>query len=69
MSEESFRSWGERVYPMRRPGPDLRFTERLVDTVAAVLVGHGYPPVPNVWDWSELETVLAAFLYESKESK
>jgi hypothetical protein len=48
-------------------GPDPRFTECLVNTVAAVLVGHGYPAVSNVWDWSELEMALAAFLYESKE--
>lgn len=67
MNEETLRPWGDRVYPMPHPGPDPRFTECLVNTVAAALVGHGYPAVSNVWDWSELEMALAAFLYESKE--
>ncbi|MEK8144125.1 hypothetical protein NKH18_26490 [Streptomyces sp. M10(2022)] len=52
---------------LTRAGP--RFTECLVNAIAAVLAGHGYPPVSNVWDWSELEMALTAFLYKSKESK
>ncbi|WP_434592921.1 hypothetical protein [Streptomyces sp. A5-4] len=58
-----------RAYPVPRVGPDSRFTECAVNAVAAVLVGHGYPPVTNIWDWSDLEMALAAFLYEPKENE
>lgn len=69
MSEETFRLGGERVYPTPHPGPDPRFTECLVNTVAGVLAGHGYPPVSNLDDWAALETALVAFLYQPKENK
>ncbi|MGW9176417.1 hypothetical protein [Streptomyces decoyicus] len=41
----------------------------MVQSVIRVLAGHGYPPVENVWDWADLETALAGFLYhhEPKE--
>jgi hypothetical protein len=52
---------------MPHAGPDPRFTEALVNSVAAVLVGHGYPRFAALEDWAALESALAAFLYEHKE--
>ncbi|MFD4142942.1 hypothetical protein [Streptomyces sp. NPDC058572] len=58
-----------RAYPVPRKGRDPRFTECVVNTVAAALASHGYPPVSNIWDWSELEMALAGFLYHPHKSK
>ncbi|MGY4956270.1 hypothetical protein [Streptomyces nigrescens] len=60
-----------RAYPLPHAGPDERFSEPMVNSVIGVLVGHGYPPVENVWDWADLETALAGFLYhhETKEKR
>ncbi|MFE3589044.1 hypothetical protein ACFXOY_16125 [Streptomyces niveus] len=49
---------------MPHPGPDPRFTECLVNSVAGVLVAHGYPPLSVPGDWAALETALARYLYQ-----
>ncbi|MDJ1644505.1 hypothetical protein [Streptomyces pakalii] len=64
MRAVSLRFGAERVYPMSHPGPDDRFSEELVNSVAALLVGYGYPPFENLQDWAALETALGAFLYQ-----
>ncbi|MEV6590896.1 hypothetical protein [Streptomyces acidicola] len=43
MSGTAFRFGAERGYPLPHAGPDPRFSESLVNSVAAVLVGYGYP--------------------------
>ncbi|MEW2083928.1 MULTISPECIES: hypothetical protein [unclassified Streptomyces] len=68
MSGAGFRFGAERMYPMRRAGPDPRFSESLVNSVAALLVGYGYPPFAAPDDWAALESALAAFLYQPKET-
>ncbi|MFG3024723.1 hypothetical protein ACGFZQ_40485 [Streptomyces sp. NPDC048254] len=67
MSGTSFRFGAERSYPLAHAGPDPRFTESLVNSVAAVLVGYGYPRLAAVEDWAALESALAVFLYNSQE--
>ncbi|MFI1533908.1 hypothetical protein [Streptomyces anandii] len=67
MSGTAFRFGAERSYPLAHAGPDPRFTESLINSVAAVLVGYGYPRVAAVEDWAALEMALAAFLYNPKE--
>ncbi|MEW1655863.1 hypothetical protein [Streptomyces sp. NPDC093707] len=57
----------DRAYPVPASLPDLRFSEELVNEVAAVLVAHGYPPVSNPLDWGDLDVALAAYLYGMKE--
>lgn len=69
MSGKPFRLWGERVYPMPHPGPDPRFTECLVNSVAGVLVAHGYPPLSVPTDWAALETALVRYLYQPPKEK
>ncbi|MGW1883588.1 hypothetical protein [Streptomyces sp. NPDC001970] len=69
MSDTDFRFGAERSYPLPHAGPDPRFTESLVNSVAAVLVSHRYPRFAALQDWAALETALAAFLYgHSKEN-
>jgi hypothetical protein len=69
MDDEVFRLGGERVYPIRHAGPDPRFAETLVNSVAALLAAYGYPPVTQVGDWAALESALADYLYDfSKEN-
>lgn len=53
-----------RAYPLAHRGPDDRFSESLIKSVIGVLVGHGYPPVQNVYDWAGLESALVGFLYQ-----
>ncbi|MGW6458999.1 hypothetical protein ACWF94_24285 [Streptomyces sp. NPDC055078] len=67
MSVPAFRFGAERIYPMPHAGPDPRFTEALVNSVAAVLVSSGYPHFAALEDWAALESALATFLYEHKE--
>ncbi|MFD5130609.1 hypothetical protein [Streptomyces olindensis] len=67
MSGPEFRFGAERRYPLAHAGPDPLFTESLVNSVAAVLVGYGYPRLAAVDDWAALESALAAFLYNPKE--
>lgn len=69
MRDFAFRSGGERVYPMPHPGPDPRFTECLTNSVAGVLVGHGYRSYAAFEDWTALESALTAFFYQPKEDK
>ncbi|MFF3400420.1 hypothetical protein ACFYW6_18070 [Streptomyces sp. NPDC002659] len=54
---------------MPHPGPDPRFTECLATSVAGAFVGDGYPPFAALADWAALESALAAFLYQPKETK
>lgn len=63
-----FRFGAERVYPLAYAGPDPRFSESLINSVAAVLVGYDYPPFESLEDWAGLESALAAFLYKHKET-
>jgi hypothetical protein len=63
MSGTAFRFGAERSYPLAHAGPDARFTESLIDSVAGVLVGYGYPRLASVEDWAGLESALGAFLY------
>lgn len=67
MSGSAFRFGAEPSYPLDHAGPDSRFSEALVNSVAAVLVGYGYPRLATVEDWAALESALAAFLYQPKE--
>lgn len=69
MTQSAFRFGAEAVYPIPHAGPDPRFTESLVNSVAALLVGYGYPPFAALDDWAALESALAAFLYEHKDTK
>ncbi|MEH0529163.1 hypothetical protein QBA75_19140 [Streptomyces stelliscabiei] len=68
MSDTVLRSGAERSYPLPHAGPDARFTESLVTSVAAVLVGYGYPRLDASADRAALEPALAAFLYNPLES-
>ncbi|MFE2096987.1 hypothetical protein [Streptomyces sp. NPDC059468] len=67
MSGTAFRSGVERSYPLPHAGPDARLTESLINSVAAVLVGYGFPRLATP-DRAALKTALAAFLYNSQES-
>ena len=58
-----------RAYPVTFTRGDERFSEQLVKSMAALLVAHGYPPVVNVWDWSDFETALARFLYRHNKEE
>ncbi|MEU2654175.1 hypothetical protein ABZ615_02515 [Streptomyces sp. NPDC007325] len=58
----------ERVYPLAHAGPDPRFSESLINSVAAVLVGYGYLPFESLEDWAGLESALAGYLYERKDT-
>ncbi|MFF4509125.1 hypothetical protein [Streptomyces sp. NPDC001401] len=68
MSGTAFRFGAERSYPLPHAGPDPRFTESLVNSVAALLVGYGYPRFTAPEDWAALESALAAFLYNPQEN-
>jgi len=63
----AFRSGVEGSYPLPHAGPDARFSKSLVPSVAAVLVGYGFPR-PTAPDRAALESALAAFLYNSQEN-
>ena len=63
-----FRFGAERVYPLAHAGPDPRFSESLINSVASVLVGYGYPPFESLENWADLESALAGFLYERKDT-
>ncbi|MYR90154.1 hypothetical protein GTY41_35915 [Streptomyces sp. SID685] len=67
MSGTAFRLGAERGYPLAHAGPDSRISESLVNSVAAVLVGYGFPRIAAAEDWAALEAALAAFLYNPKE--
>lgn len=67
MNGTARRSGAERSYPLPHAGPDARFPESLVNSVAAVLVGYGYPRLGSSADRTALESALVAFLYNSPE--
>ncbi|MFJ6517847.1 hypothetical protein ACIQJ4_06195 [Streptomyces filamentosus] len=67
MSSTTFRSGVERSYPLPCAGPDARICDSLINSVAAVLVGYGFPRL-TASDRAALETALAAFLYDFQES-
>ncbi|MFG2858719.1 hypothetical protein ACGFZ9_50825 [Streptomyces mirabilis] len=69
MSNTDLRSGAERSYPLPHAGPDARFTESLVPSVAALLVGYGSPRIDCSADRAALETALGAFLYNPLESR
>ncbi|MEU3184835.1 hypothetical protein ABZ707_11615 [Streptomyces sp. NPDC006923] len=68
MSGSAFRSGVECGYPLPHAGPDARLSDSLITSVAAVLVGYGFPRLANP-DRAALESALGAFLYNSRESK
>ncbi|WP_225801486.1 hypothetical protein [Streptomyces sp. NK15101] len=63
-----FRFGAERSYPLAHAGPDPRFSESLIHSVAAGLVGYGYPPFESLEDWAGLGSALAGYLYERKDT-
>jgi hypothetical protein len=63
------RSGVERSHPLPHAGPDARFTESLVNSVAAVLIGYGYPHLDVSADRAALESALVAFLYNPLEKR
>ncbi|WP_432198617.1 hypothetical protein [Streptomyces sp. bgisy027] len=67
MSSAGFRFGSERGYPLAQAGPDARFTESLIDSVAGVLVGYGSPRLASLKDSAGLKSALTAFLYSSQE--
>ncbi|WP_329411207.1 hypothetical protein OG802_16015 [Streptomyces sp. NBC_00704] len=68
MSVTTSRSGAERSYPLLHAGPDARFTESLVTSVAGVLVGYGYPRLGSSADRAALASALGAFLYNPLEN-
>jgi hypothetical protein len=68
VSGTAFRSGVERSYPLAHAGPDARPSDSLINSVAAVLVGYGYPRLSAPADRAALESALAAFLYNSQEN-
>jgi hypothetical protein len=69
VSGTAHRSGAERSYPLPHAGPDAQFTESLVNSVAAVLVGYGYPRLDVSADRAALESALVAFLYNPLEKR
>ncbi|MDO0913556.1 hypothetical protein QQM39_22730 [Streptomyces sp. DT2A-34] len=67
MSSTAFRSGVECSYPLPHAGPDARLSDFLINSVAAVLVGYGFPRLAAP-DRAALETALVPFLYNSQES-
>ncbi|MGI5469897.1 hypothetical protein [Streptomyces sp. CA-132043] len=55
------------AYPIHYRPADERFTDDLVDCIAAALAAGGYPPVRTPLDRAGLEMALLGFLYETKE--
>lgn len=59
----------ERAYPIRPvPEGESRFTFGLTYDIAQVLKSHGYPPVTNGRDISDLQQALYRFLYVGEET-
>jgi hypothetical protein len=56
------------IYPIPRPehGHDSRFTVGLALDVAAVLAGHGYPPITTGADLLRLQLALFNLIYQEK---
>ncbi|MDX3712606.1 hypothetical protein PV733_27415 [Streptomyces europaeiscabiei] len=69
MNDTDLRSGAECGYPLPHAGPDARFTESLVHSAAAVLVGYGYPRLDAPADRAALESGLMAFLYNPLENR
>lgn len=67
MSGTAFRPGVYGSYPLPHAGPDARPSQSLMNSVAAVLAGYGYPPLASVEDWAALESALTAFLYYPRE--
>ncbi|WP_327316279.1 hypothetical protein [Streptomyces sp. NBC_01235] len=67
MSVNASQSGAERSYPLPHAGPGAWFTDSLVTSLAAVLVGYGYPRLDAQADRAALESALAAFLYKPLE--
>jgi hypothetical protein len=68
MSGTPFRSGVERNYPLPHAGPEALLTEPLVNSVAAVLVGYGFPRLSAPADRAALTSALVAFLYNPQEN-
>jgi hypothetical protein len=52
------------VYPLPAPADDPRFTFGLLADVAAVLAGHGYPPLRAGADLVRLQQALFTTIYQ-----
>lgn len=52
------------VYPLPAPADDPRFTVGLVLDVAAVLTGHGYPPLRAGADLLRFQQALFTTIYQ-----
>lgn len=52
------------VYPLPAPADDPRFTVGLVLDVAAVLAGHGYPPLRAGADLVRFQQALFTTIYQ-----
>jgi hypothetical protein len=61
------RSGVECSHPLPHAGPDARLSESLVNSVAAVLVGYGFPRL-TAPDRAAPGTASAAFLYTIQEN-
>jgi hypothetical protein len=68
VSGTAFRSGVERNYPLPHAGPEAQLTEPLVSSVAAVLVGYGFPRLSAPADRAALKSALVAFLYNPQEN-
>lgn len=66
MNDTASRSGAGRSHPLPHAGPDARFTEPLVNSVAAVLVGYGYPRLGSSADRTVLKSALLTFLYNPR---
>ncbi|MFB9367250.1 hypothetical protein [Kitasatospora albolonga] len=51
------------IYPLPALDDDFRFTFGLLSDIAAVVAGHGYPPVTSGPDLIRLQQALFSFLY------
>ncbi|MFD7131121.1 hypothetical protein [Streptomyces sp. NPDC059894] len=69
MSDTAYRSGAEHSYPLPHAGPGARFTESLVNSVAAVLVAYGYPRLDSSADRAALESALVTFLHNPQENQ
>ncbi|MFJ9375210.1 hypothetical protein [Streptomyces sp. NPDC101455] len=69
MSNTDLRSGAERNHQLPHAGPGARFTESLVNSMTAVLIGYGYLRLSTSADRAVLASALVAFLYNPLENR
>jgi len=69
VSDTDLRSGAERNCQLPHAGPGARFTESLVNSMATVLIGYGYPRLDTSGDRAVLAPALVAFLYNPWENR